>query len=222
MKHLTSTGTVTSELYLTGCKTRQAKHRCHVSKWVLIRIRNCIVWIGPAIKQTEADSIRNILHKHHNIDTQEQQIPGSWRSGKHKLECESTEWWQKPTRQVKFKQCAQCEVVKEFVWDFHAKQRGRGGIKEVTGKRICNHISHWMAWFSLMWIWGMLVDYTTSKATTLLCRWWLIVESQRRNNLQCRIDRRVSMVVNHIGANGLSLEIGRWRSGWGESRVFRQ
>jgi len=52
---------------------------------------------------------------------------GSWWSGQHEPEFKSSEWWQKPTRQVWCKQCARCGIVKEFVKDFHKMQLGRGG-----------------------------------------------------------------------------------------------
>jgi len=51
------------------------------------------------------------------------QFSDSWLSG----QFESAEWWQKPTRRAKYKQCAQCRVVKEFGKDFHKTQLGRGG-----------------------------------------------------------------------------------------------
>ena len=61
-------------------------------------------------------------------------LPGPWSSGQHEPEYESAGWWQKPTRRVGCTQCTQCEVVKEFVRDFHAKQLGRGG-KYISCKR---------------------------------------------------------------------------------------
>jgi len=54
-------------------------------------------------------------------------LPGSWWSGQHKPGFESAGWWQKPTRRVKCKQCAQCGVVKEFGKDSHKTQLGQGG-----------------------------------------------------------------------------------------------
>jgi len=54
-------------------------------------------------------------------------LPGSWWSGQHEPEVESAEWWQKPTRRAKCKQCVQCGVVKEFGKDFHKTQLGRCG-----------------------------------------------------------------------------------------------
>ena len=54
-------------------------------------------------------------------------LPGSWWSGQHKPEFESAGWWQKPTRRTWCKQCARCEIVKEFHKDFHEMQLGRGG-----------------------------------------------------------------------------------------------
>ena len=48
------------------------------------------------------------------------------------------------------------------------------------------------------------------------------MERERSNRLQCRVGRRVNMVVAHVGANGLSLETGRWGRARGESRGFRQ
>jgi len=51
-------------------------------------------------------------------------LPGSWWSGQHEPQFESTGWWQKPTRQVWCKQCARCGIVKEYGKDFH-KMRWR-------------------------------------------------------------------------------------------------
>jgi len=44
---------------------------------------------------------------------------------------QSAGWWQKPTRQAKCKQCAQCGVVKEFGKDFHMTQLGRGSARRL-------------------------------------------------------------------------------------------
>jgi len=53
-------------------------------------------------------------------------LPGSWWSGQHEPEFETAGWWQKPTRRAWCKQCARCEIVKEFGTDFHKMQLGQG------------------------------------------------------------------------------------------------
>jgi len=55
-------------------------------------------------------------------------LPDFWWSGQHEPEFEIVGWWQKPTRREKFKQCAQCGVVKEFGKDLHKTQ-----LVEVAG-----------------------------------------------------------------------------------------
>jgi len=146
-------------------------------------------------------------------------LPGSCWSGQHEPEFESAGWWQKPTRRAKCKQCAQCEVVKEFGKDFHKTQwqvlcvqRKDPNDESKTTTAADRHDLH-QCRSEVCW---------QNRRQARRRHYCDDVESYRSNCFECGIGGRVNMVVAHIGENGLSLATDRWGRGRGESRGFIQ
>jgi len=124
------------------------------------------------------------------------------------------------------KQCAHCEVVKEFGNFFHKMQLGRGG-KCLACKRgsWTTNLKPQQPLIGLIFInadpryAGRLDDKQGGDTIVTMDR---VREAMSFNAEWELADESTWLWLTGIGANGLSLETNRWREARGESRGFRQ